>query len=330
MSLALVDRYQRPITYLRVSVTDRCNLRCVYCMPADGIPLRRHEDILRYEEIVRVVRTAVGMGVCSVRLTGGEPLARHGVTGLVGMLRMIPDLRELTMTTNGTLLTAQAQALAEAGLDRVNVSLDTLRPERFRAITRMGEVGDVLAGIEAAESAGLTPIKLNTVVMRGVNDDEVVELARLTLEHPWHVRFIESMPLGCGALWGEDRCVLGSEVRQRIEAALGPLSPARGPSSSGPARTYRLEGGLATVGFITPWSEHFCPSCNRLRLTADGRLRLCLLSEMEVDLRGPLRAGAGEMELRRLIEQAVEHKPMGHHLAETGGPAGRAMSQIGG
>ena len=334
--MTLLDRYQRRITYLRVSVTDRCNLRCVYCMPTEGISLRQHMEILSYEEMVRVVRTGAEMGIRSVRLTGGEPLVRKGVVNLVAMLRAIPDLDELTMTTNGTLLAAQAQALAEAGLDRVNISLDTLRPERFRTITRMGELRDVLAGIEAAEEAGLTPIKLNTVVVRGLNDDEVVELAQLTLEHPWHIRFIESMPLGCGALWGEDRAyslhppVLGSEVRQRIEAVLGYLSLVQGPVGSGPARTYQLEGGLGTVGFITPWSEHFCPSCNRLRLTADGRLRLCLLSEVEVDLLGPLRAGAGEVELRRLIEQAVELKPMGHHLAEVGGPVGRAMSEIGG
>ena len=329
-SVALLDRYQRPITYLRLSVTDRCNLRCVYCMPAEGIHLRRHDEILRYEEIVRVVRTAVGMGICFVRLTGGEPLARKGLADLVRMLRAIPGLEELTMTTNGTLLGAQAQALAEAGLDRVNISLDTLCPARFRRITRLGELRDVLAGIEAAEEAGLVPIKLNTVVARGLNDDEVAELARLTLEHPWHVRFIELMPLGSGVAWGEDRCVPAYKVRQRIEAALGPLSSAQGPSGRGPARTFQLESGLGTVGFITPWSEHFCSSCNRLRLTADGQLRPCLLSEVEVDLRGPLRTGAGEVELRRLIERAVELKPMGHHLEELGGPQGRVMSEIGG
>jgi len=330
VSVALLDRYQRPITYLRVSVTDRCNLRCVYCMPAEGIRLRQHEEILRYEEIVRVVRTAVGMGIRFVRLTGGEPLARKGLADLVGMLRAIPGLEELTMTTNGTLLAAQAQALAEAGLNRVNISLDTLRPDRFRRISRLGELRDVLAGIEAAEEAGLVPIKLNTVVMRGLNDDEVAELARLTLEHPWHVRFIELMPSGSGVPWEQDSCVPASEVRQRIETALGPLSSARGPSGNGPARTFQVQKGLGTVGFITPWSQHFCPSCNRLRLTADGRLRPCLLSEVEVDLRGPLRSGAGEAELRRLIQRAVELKPMGHHVEELGGPRGRAMSEIGG
>jgi len=299
-------------------------------MPSEGIRLRRHEDILRYEEIVPVVRTAVGMGIRFVRLTGGEPLARKGLVDLVRMLRPISGLEELTLTTNGSLLATQARALARAGLDRVNISLDTLRPERFRRITRLGKLRDVLAGIRAAEEARLAPLKLNTVVMRGVNDDEVVELARLTLGHPWHVRFIEPMPLGSSVPWREDRCVLASEMRHWIEGALGPLSPVQGPSGNGPARTLQLENGLGTVGFITPWSQHFCPSCNRLRLTADGRLRPCLLSEVEVDLRGPLRNGAGKEELRRLIQRAVELKPMGHHLAELGGPQGRTMSEIGG
>lgn len=328
--MALLDRYRRSITYMRVSVTDRCNLRCMYCMPSEGIPLRSHEDILRYEEIVRVVRTAVSMGVRTVRLTGGEPLARKGLVELVGMLRATPGLEELTLTTNGSLLSAQAPALAKAGLDRVNISLDSLRPERFRRITRLGELSDVLRGIEAAEVAGLTPIKLNTVVIRGLNDDEVVELTQLTLKHPWHVRFIEPMPLGSDVLWERDRCVLASEMRTWIEAALGPLSPAQGPSGNGPARTFQLENGLGTVGFITPWSEHFCSSCNRLRLTADGRLRSCLLANLEVDLRGPIRNGAGETELQGLIRRAVELKPMSHHLEELGGPQGRTMSEIGG
>jgi cyclic pyranopterin phosphate synthase len=330
VSVALFDGYERSITYLRVSVTDRCNLRCVYCMPTGGVRLLGHEETLRYEEIERVVRTAVGMGIRYVRLTGGEPLVRRGLADLVKMLRAIPALEELTMTTNGTLLAAHAQPLAEAGLDRVNISLDTLRPERFRRITRRGKLEDVLAGIEAADAAGLVPIKLNTVVMRGLNDDEVVELARLTLEHPWHVRFIEPMPLGSHTLWKKDRYVSGLEVRQRIETILGPLSPAQGPAGHGPARAFELQDSVGTVGLITPWSRRFCRSCNRLRLTADGCLRPCLLSDIEVDLRGPLRGGAREGEVRRLIRRAVELKPMGHHLGEMGGPQRRAMSEIGG
>jgi cyclic pyranopterin phosphate synthase len=330
VSMALRDRFQRPITYLRVSVTDRCNLRCVYCIPAEGIPLCRHEGILRYEEVERVVRVAVGMGIQFVRLTGGEPLVRKGLVDLVAMLRVIPRLEELTMTTNGTLLAAQAQALAEAGLDRVNISLDSLRPERLRRITRLGDLKDVLAGIEAAEEAGLVPLKLNTVVMRGVNDDEVVELARLTLEHAWHVRFIELMPLGPHVPWEKNGYVPASEVHQRIEAVLGPMRQARRPAGNGPARTFELEGSLGTVGFIAPWSQRFCPSCNRLRLTADGCLRPCLLSDIEVDLRGSLRRGAGKNEMRGMIHRAVELKPMRHHLQKTGGWRGRTMSEIGG
>jgi cyclic pyranopterin phosphate synthase len=328
--MTLCDRYSRTIAYLRVSVTDRCNLRCTYCMPAEGIPLRPHQDILRYEEIVSLVRITVGMGIRFVRLTGGEPLARKGLVDLVRMLRSIPGLEELTVTTNGTLLAAEAHALATAGLDRVNISLDTLQPERFRRITRLGRLEDVLAGIRSAEQAGLVPIKLNAVVMRGMNDDEVVDLARLTLEHPWHLRFIEPMPLGAGVPWDRDRCVLASEIRQRIEETLGRLAPAQPPSGHGPASSLQLPNGLGTVGFITPWSQHFCPSCNRLRLTADGRLRSCLLSDAEVDLRGPLRRGAADVELRRLIRRAVDLKPLGHQLEELGGPQGRAMSEIGG
>ncbi|MEA3345258.1 MAG: GTP 3',8-cyclase MoaA, partial [Chloroflexota bacterium] len=287
--MALIDRYGRAITYLRISVTDRCNLRCVYCMPAEGIHLRSHEEILRYEEIVRIVRVAVGMGIRFVRLTGGEPLVRKELVKLVRMLRAIPGLEELSMTTNGTLLADHAQALAEAGLDRVNISLDSLRPERFHRITRLGNLSDVLKGIEAAERAGLVPLKLNTVVMRGLNDDEVVELARLTLEHGWHVRFIEPMPVGSRTLWDGIRYVPGSEVRDRIEEALGSLRSTQGPKGHGPARNFKLPRSLGTVGFITPWSENFCASCNRMRLTADGRIRPCLLSDIEVDLRGPLR-----------------------------------------
>jgi cyclic pyranopterin phosphate synthase len=313
-----------------VSVTDRCNLRCVYCMPAEGVPLRTHDDILSYEEIERVVRAAAGMGIGSVRLTGGEPLARKGLPDLVRMLRAIPGLEEITMTTNGTLLGTQAHELAEAGLGRVNISLDTLRVERFRRITRLGELEDAWEGIRAAEEAGLVPLKLNTVVMRDLNDDEVVDLARLTLGHPWHVRFIELMPLGSHVLWDEERYVPAAEVRQRIEVRLGPLSPTRRPAGNGPARAYRLQDSLGTVGLITPRSRHFCPSCNRLRLTADGCLRPCLLSDIEVDLRGPLHNGAGDEELRALIRRAVEIKPMRHHLQKTGGWRGRTMSEIGG
>ena len=325
------DAFNRPINYLRVSVTDRCNLRCVYCMPPEGVQLIPHEEILRYEEIELIVRAATSLGLSKVRLTGGEPLVRAGIVGLVRALANVPGIDDLAMTTNGLLLTQQARALAAAGLRRVNVSLDTLRPERFARLTRLGKLEQVLAGIEAAQAAGLAPVKLNTVVVRGLNDDEVVDIARTTLEHDWHVRFIELMPLVESADWAADGYVPASEIKARVET-LGPLAPAAGAvkAGNGPARYYRLPGARGTVGFITPVSEHFCFQCNRLRLTADGKLRPCLLRADEVDLRAPLRAGANEAEVANLIASAVHLKPEGHELARHRTPEGRTMSQIGG
>jgi cyclic pyranopterin phosphate synthase len=353
--MAHLDAYNRPISYLRISVTDRCNLRCRYCMPPEGVPWRPHEEILRYEEIDTVVHAAAELGIHKVRLTGGEPLVRPGIVDLVRMLARIPGIDDLAMTTNGILLSRYAPSLAEAGLQRVNVSLDTLRPERFEHITRLGRLEDVLAGIEAARRAGLEPIKLNTVVIRGMNDDEVVDLARKTMEAGWNIRFIEVMPVGNGVLadggWRE-RVVTAAEIRHRVEAVLGELEPAKatGPTergsaathpkrprqwptevaSSGPARTYRLPGARGTLGFITPISEHFCYRCNRLRLTADGQLRPCLLSDQEIDLRGPLRQGAGVAQIKGLLLQGIERKPMRHHLDEWRRPENRVMSEIGG
>ncbi|HIQ01204.1 MAG TPA: radical SAM protein, partial [Anaerolineales bacterium] len=218
------DAYERPIQYLRVSVTDRCNIRCVYCMPEEGVPQLSHHDILRYEEIVRIVRVAVGMGFIHIRLTGGEPLVRKGIVGLVEELAAIPGLDDLSMTTNGMLLSRYAEPLAQAGLRRVNISLDTLRPDRFRRLTRRGRLEEVLDGRRAALAVGLSPVKINTVVIRGLNDDEVVDLARRTMAPDWHVRFIEVMPLGEGAYWSGDGVVPSAEIRARVEAALGPLS----------------------------------------------------------------------------------------------------------
>ncbi len=282
------DAYERPIQYLRVSVTDRCNLRCVYCMPEEGVPLLAHEEILRNEEIVRIVRIAVELGFSHIRLTGGEPLVRRGIVNLVADLARIPGLDDLSMTTNGVLLKDHAEALARAGLRRVNISLDTLRPERFRRITRWGDLEDVLEGRKAALAAGLRPVKINVVVVRGLNDDEVVDIARLTLEPDWHIRFIEVMPLGAGIHWAGDGVVPSAEIRHRIEAALGPLTPVYGDVGVGPARYYRLPGAEGTIGFISAVTEHFCHYCNRLRLTSDGRLLPCLLSSATIDLRTPL------------------------------------------
>jgi cyclic pyranopterin phosphate synthase len=325
-----LDNFNRPISYLRISVTDRCNLRCVYCMPPEGVPWRSHDEILRYEEIELIVRAAASLGISKVRLTGGEPLVRLGFVELVRMLARIPGIDDLAMTTNGTLLARYAAELAQAGLKRVNVSLDTLKPERFRQITRQGDLATVFEGIAAAREAGLAPLKVNTVIVRGLNDDEVVDFARLTLEGDWHVRFIELMPLGTNTAWAGDGYVSINEVRHRIEAALGELKATKVGVGNGPARYYRLPGAVGTIGFISPVSEHFCYQCNRLRLTADGRLRPCLLSDYEIDLRTPLAQGADLAEVRELLIHSIEAKPERHHLNECVAPRERAMSEIGG
>ena len=323
------DSFDRPINYLRISVTDRCNLRCVYCMPAEGIPLRPHAEILTYEEIARIVSVVARLGIFRVRLTGGEPLARLGLVDLVAMIREIPGIEEISLTTNGTLLAPQAKALAAAGLDRVNISLDTLWAERYRTITRRGDLADVFGGIMAARREGLEPVKINMVVIRGLNDDEVVDFARRTLVPGWHVRYIEVMPLSGGSHWTSDGFVSNEEIRRSIERTLGSLTPV--PSNGGgPARYYRVAGASGTIGFISPWSHHFCHSCNRLRLTADGQLRPCLLSDREIDIRTPLRAGASDAELREIVTRAIAAKPAHHHLNEGRAPKGRKMVEIGG
>jgi cyclic pyranopterin phosphate synthase len=297
------------------------------------VPTCSHEEILRFEEIETIVRAAAEMGIHRVRLTGGEPLVRLGIVDLVRMLARIPGLDDLSLTTNGIQLSRYADDLKQAGLHRVNVSLDTLQPQRFRQITRRGHLQDVLEGIQAAHRAGLEPVKINTVLIRGLNDDESVDLARKTITDGWHVRFIEWMPVGDAAAaegdW-ERSLVTSAETRSRIEAALGTLEPARMSVGGGPARYYRLPHALGTVGFVSPLTEHFCSGCNRLRLTADGQLRPCLLSEREIDLRTPLRQGASQAEIRALLEQGVLGKPSGHHLDECAQVKDRAMAQIGG
>ncbi|MBN1953976.1 MAG: GTP 3',8-cyclase MoaA [Anaerolineae bacterium] len=330
------DAYDRPIQYLRVSVTDRCNLRCVYCMPEQGVPLLSHDDILRHEEIARIVRVAIEMGFIHIRLTGGEPLARKGIVELVAELARIPGMDDLSMTTNGILLRQYAEPLAQAGLRRVNISLDTLQPDRFRQITRLGRLEDVLAGRQAALAAGLQPIKINTVVVRGLNDDEVVAIARKTMEPHWHVRFIEVMPLrsalgtASGATpWIDDGVVPSAEIRAQVEAELGPLTAVRGEAGGGPARYYQLSGAAGTLGLISPITEHFCHSCNRLRLTADGRLLPCLLSDAAIDLRGPLRAGADDEQLSDLFRQAMIEKPASYRVTRNAATC-LSMSKIGG
>ena len=324
----LSDSFQRPINYLRISVTDRCNLRCVYCMPQEGITLMSHYDILSYEEIYTLVKAAAELGINKVRLTGGEPLVRAGLPELVQMLAGIETIDDISLTTNGILLAQHAAELKEAGLQRVNVSLDTLKPDRFKQITRCGNLGDTLKGIEVAGTVGLTPVKINVVVMAGVNDDELPDFAAKTVGDGWHVRFIEHMPVN-----GDDAKTINlvsvSDMRKRIES-LGKLEPWKVDVGNGPARYFRLPGAKGTIGFITPVTEHFCYQCNRLRLTADGKLRLCLLNEDEIDLREPLRSGASVEELKNLIEKATAKKPQGHRLSEGNRHQGRPFSQVGG
>lgn len=329
------DTFGRVIDYLRVSVTDRCNLNCVYCAPSERLVRKTHDDILRYEEIGRVVDAAAGLGVRKIRLTGGEPLVRLGLTGLVRQLGTIPGIQEISLTTNGMVLERAAEPLAKAGLGRVNISLDTLRPERFARITRGGRIEQVWHGIEAAEHAGLSPIKLNMVVIRGLNDDELAPFARLTLDRPWHVRFIELMPIANQGDWGpgfptpNTRFVDAAEIRERL-AALGDLLPVTGLRGNGPAQICRLPGALGTLGFISSISQHFCAHCNRLRLTADGWLRPCLLHEGEINVRQALRDGADRTQIQALITSAILAKPQNHRVPEHVVPRGRGMKAIGG
>lgn len=324
----LSDSFQRPINYLRISVTDRCNLRCTYCMPMGGVSELKHDDILRYEEIATIIRAAAEMGVDKVRLTGGEPLVRAGLTDLVAMLAEVEPIDDISLTTNGTMLAHYADELKQAGLNRVNISLDTLKPDRFLSITRSdAELKDVLKGIEAARGVGLEPVKLNMVVIPGINDDEVLDFAEKTLNEDWHVRFIELMPVN-----GENKepqFVAASAMRKTIDK-LGKLEPCLPSAGNGPAKYFRLPNAKGTIGFITPVSEHFCFNCNRLRLTADGKLRPCLLSDYEVDLKTPLRDGVGIEGLKKLIEEAVANKPRQHRIAEGDLPQQRPFSQVGG
>ncbi|MDQ7843471.1 MAG: GTP 3',8-cyclase MoaA [Armatimonadota bacterium] len=323
------DQYGRELTDLRISLTDRCNLRCVYCMPAEGIAFRPAEELLQDDELLRIVRIAALLGVRKVRLTGGEPTVRPGLAALVRAIRVLPGIEDIALTTNGLLLDRLAGPLAEAGLRRVNVSLDTLDPAKFAAITRGGRVEQVLAGIAAAEAAGLVPVKINTVVVRGFNDDGVAALAALTLDRPWEIRFIEMMPFSTVGDFAEAGVVKSEETMAKIEAALGPLIPVD-LSGADPARTYRLPQAAGHLGFISPISNPFCARCGRLRLTADGRLRLCLLRDDEVDLLGPLRRGASDDELREIFRAGAFRRPFGHALAEQLYPQARAMIQIGG
>lgn len=327
-----LDAFGRQITYLRISLTDRCNLRCAYCMPAQGLRWIPRRDCLTDDEIIRVVQTAAALGINKIRLTGGEPLVRPGVVHLIERIASIPGIQDLGLTTNAMLLAKNAPLLAQAGLKRVNISLDTLSAYRFRRITRLGTFEQAWEGILASEQAGLAPIKLNAVIVRKFNDDELHALAQLSINHPWQIRFIELMPIGNTQNWGEglpaleDRYVSVQEIHTRL-ADLG-LKPVEPSINSGPARMFRIPGALGTIGFISPLGDHFCQNCNRLRLTADGKLRPCLVLPGEISLRNALR---NNLPLEDLFLHAVAIKPQQHNLISAiPAVTQHGMSQIGG
>lgn len=324
------DRFQRQINYLRISLTDRCNLRCAYCMPPEGIQWLPHNEILTIEEILAVVKAGVEVGIRKVRLTGGEPLVRRGIVDLIKRLNDIPEIDDIALTTNGMLLGAMAGDLKAAGLRRVNISLDTLNPIRFQRITRCGKLDVVLHSIDTALEYGLEPVKINTVAMRGINDDELVDLAKLTLEKPLHVRFIELMPIGTSDDWSHIKFISSQEIRELISKSLGTLEDVKKVTGSGPARYCRVPGAPGTIGFISAVSNHFCATCNRMRLTASGQLRPCLFSGREVDLKQVLRSGAGHDELVHIFQEAIMSKPDSHDLTASWEKDDRIMSQIGG
>lgn len=324
-----LDRFGRNIHYLRISLTDHCNLRCVYCMPED-MTFRPNSAMLQDDELLRLVGVFARLGFDKIRLTGGEPTVRANVVDVVRRIAETPGIQSLSMTTNGVLLEKLARPLKEAGLQRVNVSLDTVDAERFHRITRWGRLEQVWAGIQAAEAAGLTPVKINAVVVRGFNDGDVTDLARLTLEHDWQVRFIEMMPFGGDTAFQQKQVVSDKEIRERIETELGPLELQGGGRLDGEARIYRLPGAPGELGFISSVTLPFCASCSRARLTADGKLRLCLLRDKELDLLTPLRQGATDEELRQLVVAGIWVKPWGHGLADGEVATNRVMSEIGG
>lgn len=326
----LADQFNRPITYLRISVTDKCNLRCVYCMPEGGLPWLPKSDILTYEEIVDLVRAAAGVGVRSIRLSGGEPLVRKDLHRLVRGIAAVDGITDISLSSNGLLLEDQLDDLVRAGLTRVNLSLDTLREDRFEAISRRKGLARVLSSMDAAVEAGLAPLKINCVVMRGTNDDELADFAAITIEKPIFVRFIEMMPVRENAGLQNDAYMSSDEILERV-SEIGALNSVAGPGGNGPARYFAFEGAAGAVGVISPLSHDYCDRCNRVRLSADGKLRLCLFGDYEIDLRTPLRSGATRSEIAALLRGGMLIKPERHHLrlGEVSSRM-RAFSEIGG
>lgn len=325
----LIDPYNRVLNYLRVSITDHCNLRCMYCVPQEDIPWLSHDQVLRYEEILRLIKIGAGMGIAKVRITGGEPLVRKGVYDFLTDLKQIKGLSDVSLTTNGVLLAENIVRIHTAGIRRINVSLDTLNRQKYKEITGHDQYEKVWRGILSAHEMGLGPIKINVVALKGINDDELVDFARLSFLYPFHVRFIEHMPIGTsGAKIGKH--LLAPEIKARL-GSLGQLIPIEKGTLDGPAERFKLRDALGEIGFIRPLSRHFCSRCNRLRLTASGQLRTCLLSDNQVDLKGPLRRGCPDNELAEILLNAVRHKPSEHHLSDNcPGNVNSHMSAIGG
>ncbi len=324
------DQFRRAINYMRVSLTDKCNLRCVYCMPEEGLPWIKNSDLLTYDEIERLVRAFAPWGLQKVRITGGEPLVRPHVDELIARLRAVPGITDISLSTNGILLGDQIEKLKAAGLNRVNISLDTLDREKFIRISRRDEMQRVLEGIDAAIEYGLQPVKLNCVIMRGFNDDEMLQLAELTIQREVHLRFIEVMPVEENLEMSINAYVSTDEILERM-LAFGQFEAVAGPGGNGPARYYKLPGAKGTVGVISPMSHNYCDTCNRVRLTAQGHLRLCLFGDNEIDLRTPLRSGASLEDLGSIFKQSLTVKPERHYLGVGQLSSGmRAFSQVGG
>lgn len=318
------DKWLRNIEYLRISVTDRCNLRCFYCMPDEGVNKLCHDEILSFEELYDIVKAAVELGIKKVRITGGEPLVRLGVVDFIGKISRLSGLEDIAMTTNGMLLEKYAQDLKDAGLKRLNISLDTLKEDKFHQITRRGDLKQVLIGIEIAQKVGLSPIKINTVIMKGINDDEIRDFVELTIDNPYQVRFIELMPMGEAKDIEDKRFMSNEEVMEKIPG----LVPMINGDDLGPAKYYQLPGAKGKIGFISPMSNHFCKTCNRIRLTADGKIRPCLHSNLEIDMKDAIRNH--NRDIKEILRESILTKPERHHLNEKRESSIRNMNEIGG
>lgn len=326
----LIDTYNRKIDYIRISVTDRCNLRCIYCMPSEGVREITHSEILTYEEIIRILSIATQLGIKKVRITGGEPLVRKGIPSLIKTISNLGAIEEISLTTNGVLLKRFAKELKDAGLQRLNISLDSMDPKKYEEITRGNHLSDVWEGIKISEELGFSPIKINMVPIRGFNDDEIKEFAALTFDKPHHIRFIEFMPTGAKDIWSKEKYISTKELKEII-SKLGELMPIKNEWGSGPAKNFKLPDAKGVIGFISAISDHFCAGCNRLRLTSDGKLRPCLFSDSEIDLKKALREGCDDNELQRLLLLGLQIKPEKHHINESDPNAiERPMSAIGG